>query len=504
MYALVHWICNSVYRFVCRIPDSTITGTYEVGRGVALFLFNTFGWGVSSALQLHYTSVREALKGEKATNPRSSENKAGAVPEMAIAVNPLRPVDKLPAALVHVVLTPDNPQLLGHATFVRYAGKICLLTALHVVEAVVKGGDELVISKDGFHYPLQISKLKPHLISVKGDLVLFDMESSGYRSVNSILRCGVAAAAEYQQGAITVYSLVGDEPQTCTGVGKRVDAFHLHYRLSTIPGTSGSAIWQNGKVVGFHSGALPDDGMNYGFLLPFHRNLETTYAKIKGKWANVDDLRDADIYDFIGADGRRYDLATDYLGRKAPWRDDDSEDQAPVEWLPYITRAMGGPSWADQERAVTKAETLADELAKKQHFRMGQLRAAAASQPVSGSTESWKSEESSFTKSTGKPKIEAVALDSAKQVKLPLSVQEENVKEGGSLISKRKPRKHSRVKISAATTGAHQQEVGQQKRKACGTNLESELLKCQQLLQRLTEQLCEQQSLRNTKGPGSL
>nr|WKC58905.1 MAG: hypothetical protein [Hangzhou sobemo-like virus 1] len=262
LVATVIWFIG----FVVRIVRSIHSAARKVGRGVSQApSILTFVWWpvyapVRWALASIYTSrvsVKYAVESYSA-----DENRAVSQKEMANVLCPSSPA-KWPPYLVSVV--NDHMCHVGFATAVRVDGVAYIVTAAHVVSAARVGdGQVRLVNGSGTCYVLNGDNTRV----VRGSKAFDQMHLKVPANLFSMLQLrAIKAAFPDSSMPITVFS-PGTVVQSSTSIFSTPRGGKLVYAASTIPGSSGSPLIQNGHIVGVHVRGTKTAGgsvLNSGF-----------------------------------------------------------------------------------------------------------------------------------------------------------------------------------------------------------------------------------------------
>lgn len=242
--------------------------------------YAAYVWPVQMVSRYLYTTTRE-IEFQQSPGPRYCS-----VKEQAIWEAPRKPIPsgQYPRFAVHVITKGDSKKAshIGFASVVKTKRHgICLMTACHVLEAArtedgnvrlwapkTDGGLEEGIgcNIDG----------KPEVLfaSKRLDVVFFKFQDLSMSHVCSVLGRKAAELARHKEGSITVLSPPDkhvDAHCWAHSIVKSTSAFRLRYKASTIPGSSGSPLYNSaGKIVGVHveHNANKADPWNLGVSAP--------------------------------------------------------------------------------------------------------------------------------------------------------------------------------------------------------------------------------------------
>lgn len=290
---------------------------------------------------------RKIVKAEPLSSPLSSECKAGVeemivkavraavVPpgltkEMANPSNPFSDTLPLPKCMFHIVSINGSGEgrHVGFGSFVQddVFGGPSIVTAYHVVTACKEWNERVAFQRGDL-------RMEVTLCPVEVIPILDFARLAVPPNMGSLLGVRIGKVGNFsRQKPVTVYSLpeagkdvtryrvsrsmAHPEPKFCS----------LRYAASTLPGSSGSPLFQGSAVVGVHTHALPIDGKpwNYGttFLRLNRRAAAKESSESEGSrnWNLVDDL--------VGPTGRfaRYTFDIDGNVADVEYYDFDERD----------------------------------------------------------------------------------------------------------------------------------------------------------------------------------
>lgn len=180
--------------------------------------------------------------------------------EMAIKGNtPVKQTGKV----VGVLRLYNGDDLVGTASRVLLNGNDVMLTAYHVWEEL---DDEFVVRGATSNFGKKILKSESSLY-YKGDAldqvaVRLPVEAYATLAVKQL------SVAYPRASTVSVFTPVEDGILRASGILQNKGSMGLLYGASTEPGSSGSPLLQGGKVVGVHTGANHNLGLNTGYALP--------------------------------------------------------------------------------------------------------------------------------------------------------------------------------------------------------------------------------------------
>jgi len=254
-YAMA-WLCFAfVVMVLIAIPFVIASYVKAIVWTVAECVVKTALWPFRCVIDtLRWMVFAKRVKVIVSVVESSAEVKTGVSLEMANVAAPLGTLNSRPGGLLNVV-TAEGVHL-GFATYVDAGYDVVILTAKHVLDAATAADGKIrLVGKGGRAHP-------PFVPFVRRELPKLDqVHIIAPDHLGATTGAKIMQSADYNNTvAVRLYAMdVSGEVATSFSRAEVVKPLEICYAASTLPGSSGSPILQNGKVVGVHhSGGAPN------------------------------------------------------------------------------------------------------------------------------------------------------------------------------------------------------------------------------------------------------
>jgi len=176
-------------------------------------------------------------------------------------------------------------QVYGVFSRVTYGNGTVLLTATHLIKALIQSERPIYLRYDGTDYLLDMDSTKTMLFSEVSDLDVTALQiPDSVWSVMAMRALKLAKPCSVSGKTITIHSPAMESESGWTksygSVTRTESLFRVRHKASTSPGTSGSPVFlANGRVVGVHTGYHQDDNLAtivVNLMKPSNQGTEST------------------------------------------------------------------------------------------------------------------------------------------------------------------------------------------------------------------------------------